>query len=229
MKKFLFLFSFLAGSTYVQAQDMFIGPKAGFNVANTWNAKGAVSGGSIGVQMGAVANYKINDHYAVQTEFLYSQKGYVLSENQAKIQLNYLDMPLLFNYNFVPGKSTKYYIRKLRGNFYAVAGPQLSVLLSGKVSMAQVPDYDLKSYAKPFDLSVVAGGGYKFHNGITIGANYAMGVRHIGGIFNEFVPVSARNSVIQGSVSYLLPIMLPKPKLKGTEKTKLKTQKMLWY
>ncbi len=231
MKKLLFLFSFLLGGTCVQAQDMLIGPKIGLNVANTWNADGAVSAGAgvAGPVLGGIANYKLNSYYSVQGEVLYSEKGYVLTENKAKVQLTYLDMPLLLNYNFIPGKTTKFFLRKDRGHFFLLAGPQLSILLKGKASFEKTEVADLKAYARPFDVSAVAGLGYKFHNGLNLNVNYALGLRPISGTPNEFVPVSARNGVAQVSMSYLLPVNFRVRKMEKYEKTKLKTQKELWY
>lgn len=229
MKKFLLLFSCLIGGTVAQAQDMYIGPKIGLNVSNPWNSKGTVSTGELGPHLGGIVNYGVNNKYAVQGEVVYSSKAYVIIENQAKVELNYLDVPLLFTYNFVPGLHTKYYLRKERGHFFVMAGPQLSILLNGKASIEKKEVADLKAYARPFDVSAVAGVGYKFHNGLNLSMNYALGLRTISGTPNEFVPVTVKNGVAQASISYLLPLTFPKRKMEENQKTKLKVQKELWY
>ncbi|KAA9324972.1 porin family protein [Adhaeribacter soli] len=208
MKKIIFCLSLLFSSTLTQAQDqpLSIGLKAGINASGGWNAENVVGSGNTGFHGGAVTNIRFADRHAVQTELLYSTKGFSYSGTTAKLHLSYLELPVLYQFHFTRVKKGKYYTRRqATGNLFATAGPQLSVLTGSKITQPETPDTDLYAYTRPFDISAVAGLGYRFNRGITISANYALGLRYLHGAPNPLMPEKVKNTTIQASVSYLIP------------------------
>ncbi len=81
-----------------------------------------------GFNIGIDALHKLNDKMALQAELFYSREGYkgnwtfdyeVITKGEFKDQYSFLNLPVFFKYNF-----TKH--------FYAMGGPQVSLLLSAK-------------------------------------------------------------------------------------------------
>jgi hypothetical protein len=95
-----------------------------------------------------------------------------------------------------------------------VAGPQLSVLLSSKAKNLRedlateggAASTNLYANTRPFDLSAVAGIGYKWKNGLSVDTRYALGLRNLQGANNSLVPEDAISSTVQVGITYLLPV-----------------------
>ncbi|MBK7095314.1 MAG: PorT family protein [Saprospiraceae bacterium] len=107
-------------------------------------------------------------YFAFQPEIVYSTQGakYKINSVDTKYNLDYINIPLLFQYMFDNG-------------FRIQAGPQVGFLLSAK-SKYNNSTIDNKNDLKPIDLSVSIGIGYIFPpSGFGIDARYNQGISNI--------------------------------------------------
>ena len=218
MKKLLLGAFLVLSGMAVQAQDVIrplsAGVKAGANMANILHHSS--SNESIyGVNAGLVANYLLTKQHALRAELLYSGKGFVQTEMNVKNSMSYLEMPVLYKRSFFCyRKGGNVSERNRKGNFFAIAGPQLSVLLTstakiqntGLAAEGTTATTELYAYTRPFDISAVAGVGYCLKNGFSIDARYALGLRDLHGAPHMLVPQNARNSTLQMGITYLMPV-----------------------
>ncbi|MFC5271152.1 porin family protein [Adhaeribacter terreus] len=218
MKKLLLGAFLVLSGMAVQAQDIIrplsVGIRAGANMANILK-DGSSSKSIYGVNAGITANYLANKKHAVRTELLYSDKGFEQSEINVKNSLTYLEMPVLYKRSFFCyRKGGNVSERNRKGNFFALVGPQFSVLLnstaeiqnSALVAEGAATTTDLYAYTRPFDISAVAGVGYCLKNGLSIDARYALGLRNLHGSPHALIPQNATNSTLQLGISYLMPV-----------------------
>ncbi|MBK0403410.1 PorT family protein [Adhaeribacter sp. BT258] len=218
MKKLLLGAFLVLSGMAVQAQEIIrplsAGLKAGANMANILQ-DGSSNKSIYGIQAGLVADYLLTKKHAVRAELLYSGKGFVQTEMQVKNSLTYLELPLLYKRSFFCHKKGGNVLERSRkGNFFALAGPQLSVLLSSTakiqnsalVAEGSATTTGLYAYTRPFDISAVAGVGYCLKNGFSIDARYALGLRHLHGSPHLLIPQNAQNSTLQMGISYLMPV-----------------------
>ncbi|MBX0291790.1 PorT family protein [Hymenobacter sp. HSC-4F20] len=159
-----------------------------------------------GFHAGLYATLPLGPRFAIEPGVGYSEKGTVLTGRipleqfdflnakvKATARMAYLDIPLL----------AKAY---LTDGFYVFAGPQASVLLSGKARVnasalgfsAFNEDFDIKDQFRPVDFSVTGGLGYQFQNGLGLSAGYDYGLSSLDKN-NNF---DAQNRVIKASVNY---------------------------
>ena len=102
----------LAGMcTVASAQTGFgWGVKGGLNLTGVTNL-GDNSQTKTGFVVGAFADYRFTDHFALSADVLYSRQGVSLGENdegvRTKARLNYLNVPILANYYIVGGLAVK--------------------------------------------------------------------------------------------------------------------------
>ena len=122
--------SILALSTFLcynlDAQIM-IAPKLGLNLAYLSDVKttnGEVKVPNLGINLGGVLSLSFTKMLSLQPELLYSVKGFKFNtvDNYAKMNANYLEIPVLAKYTF-KGKKIKGFVN---------LGPYFSYLMSGK-------------------------------------------------------------------------------------------------
>ena len=159
-----------------------------------------------GLYAGLYATLPLGPRFAIEPGIGYSEKGTMLTGRvpleqfdflNAKVtatgRLAYLDIPLL----------AKAY---LTDGLYVYAGPQASVLLSGKARVeasalgfsAFKKDFDVKDQFRTVDFAVVGGLGYQFQNGVGLSAGYDYGLSSLDKN-NRF---DAQNRVIKASLNY---------------------------
>lgn len=164
-----------------QAQDIKFGVKGGLNVASMTDID---AGSKISGHIGGFANFNFKK-WAIQPELLFSGQGakYELPGDDGKYALSYINIPVLFQYYFLP-------------EFYAEAGPQMGFLLSAKAKAGDV-SVDVKDGFKTVDIGSAIGVGYKFPIGVGVYARYNFG-------FTDLIDGNAdpRNSVFQLGASY---------------------------
>lgn len=211
LKKLLFLFVAFLSTSVLFAQNVHFGIKGGLNLS-TITVSGANIKGDLGYKpgfhIGAVIHSAISKEFSIQTEFLYSNQGYIYKETNAKMvgNLNYLAAPIMFVY--YPAKK-----------FSIEAGPQLSFLLShkAKVNVYQSNEFDplvsgntsanidLKDSSQSLEFGLNVGLGYKINDNVFFSGRYNFGLttankKETGsGASGE----EDRNSVFQFSVGYL--------------------------
>lgn len=172
----LFLFSSITSN----AQSS-VGFKGGIYISNSWFSSLPMETQQkelLGVQIGTVINLDLGDHFSIQTEFLYIEKGYDLESKgtissgltfQSKVQsrISYLEIPLMarLTYNLNLGRQ-----------IYLVGGPSVGYALFGKdksnftfngESFASTMDIDFETrQLERVDYGVAFGGGFIFKAGL---------------------------------------------------------------
>ncbi|MFZ5980979.1 MAG: porin family protein [Candidatus Zixiibacteriota bacterium] len=156
------------------------GVKAGLNLANLTGSD--IEGNKMMLTFGggAFVEYSFNPQFAIQPEALFMMKGTKAEEGDEKINLTYIEIPVLLKF-----KPT------MEGNFKPAifAGPALGLLLSAKADVYDeveeeiVEDVDIKDEMKSIDFGIAFGAGFMYMmqngGGITFDARYTMGMGKI--------------------------------------------------
>lgn len=174
------------------------------NVSDGGDYGGDNNESKFGFQLGANALMPINQNLRLETGLGYASKGYKSSyssqdgeesfSQEDKLNLSYLEAPILIRYQF---NNT---------GFNAYGGIQPALLLGAKQnseatgSMSQ--DIDVKDRFKGFDTSAVFGIGYEFNNGFMINAGYDLGLMNIAES-SEFGNATAKNRSFKISLGYI--------------------------
>jgi hypothetical protein len=166
MKRYLlgFLLTLIL-SVGANAQNLNLGVKGGLNVYN-------ISGGdqytsNIGIHFGLLSHIHLTDRIAVQPELLYSHQGTNISNIDTKLNLNYINVPVLFQYMFDNG-------------FRVQAGPQLGFLVAAKTIAGDVTTNVMDDYER-VDLGLGIGASYiNPGTGLGIDVRYNQGLTNIG-------------------------------------------------
>ncbi|MDR2037022.1 MAG: PorT family protein [Bacteroidales bacterium] len=164
---------------YAQAQFSF-GAKAGFNLVNIYGSDVEDVKMKPAFQAGLVADYSFIEAFAVQAGVMFAQQGwkvdnYLGGSDDAKINLNYIQIPINAMYKFSLGSSMK---------LFAQAGPYLGFGLGGKVKVGD-NDMDIKFgdgddidklyLDNAFDFGLGVGVGLQY-NSFQLGVGYNFGL-----------------------------------------------------
>ena len=149
------------------------GFKVGLNMANVSGDDVSGTDTKVGFAFGGFFTYNFSPTFALQPEFLYTMKGFTVSELGIDIDFkaNYLEIPVLFKLTFGTG-TTKPSL---------FAGPAIAFLMSSKAEALGV-SVDLKDVTKGTDVGIVFGGGVGFAVGsgtMTFDGRYTMGMSSI--------------------------------------------------
>ncbi len=172
----------MAGS--VNAQHVNMGIKSGLNVYNIHNDNGVKYDSKTGLHLGLLAHIHLNKIWAVQPELVYSAQGakYIFSNSETKLNLNYINVPVLLQYMFDNG-------------FRLQAGPQVGFLISAKTGNGT----DVKDNFKGIDFGLGLGAGYiKPSTGLGVDVRYNPGISNI----NENSSVKSTNRGFQLGIFY---------------------------
>ncbi len=163
----------LTANAQTEVGTITLQPKVGVNFANVTDSEGDMK---FGLVAGAEVEYQMAEQFSLTGGLLYSMQG--TKDSDAKMKLDYLNIPILANYEVIPGLKVK-------------AGVQPAFLMSAKVE-----DVDIKDICETFDFSIPIGASYEFSD-FVIDARYNIGVTSIGKGDD-----SGKNSVIQVTVGY---------------------------
>jgi hypothetical protein len=173
----------------VSAQHNNFGIKAGlnsYNINNEDNDAGFDS--KIGFHIGIISHIHLANQFAFQPELVFSMQGAEFRNDNVttKLNLNYVNVPLLFQYMFDNG-------------FRIQAGPQVGFLVSAKAETNNTSN-DVKDDFKGIELGVSAGASYVHPpSGFGVDARYNFGLSKI----NETGSDNAYNRGFQIGVFYL--------------------------
>jgi hypothetical protein len=163
---FLFLFNFSSNA------QIKIGVKGGLNFSN-------IRGGNTspdnrfrtGGHLGLYGHYTFKDKMGIQAELLFSQKGTRTEATPFSdyfVRINYLDLPVLFTYEFVDG-------------FTGQVGLQFSTPVGAYIKRSGYKtDYFIRHLNKSI-FSLPIGVNYELENGLNFGARADLGLSAIGG------------------------------------------------
>lgn len=196
MKKFLWMA--LAIITAISAKAQYregtwsLQPKVGLALSTLTNMPKLTATGDVdldktfffGYQIGAEVEYQMTDNFSLAAGLNYTSQGSnwkdykspAISVNDCKIDLGYVNMPVLANYYLLNGLAVK-------------AGVQLGVLVKSKfkgiVEVAdpsgRVPlllDDNYKDDCNKLDVSIPIGLSYEFDNHAVVEARYNLGLTH---------------------------------------------------
>ena len=173
MKKLLFSLGLLAtAATAAHAQE---GPKFGIRAgisANTLSGDNDPKGFktsdfsyALGGLAGVTANFGLSDLISIQPELLYNLKGTQILDSKVRLDLHYIDLPILLRVN--------------ADGPYFEAGPQVGYLISAKIGDANKARIETKDL-QGLSLGYVAGLGYKLTSGLSLGVRFNGGISSVG-------------------------------------------------
>lgn len=187
MKKIIAITAFMLFFVGIKAQNVEIIPKAGINIA-TQSMKGDKKA-KVGFQGGVGINFLTGlSGFSVQPELNFISKGasFKTTSGREKLNLNYLELPVLAKYSFGP--------------VYLNAGPSLGLRLGQG-------DKEKATYGamKKLDFGLQMGGGVAIAAGlgkIILDARYVLGLTNI----SDVKGVNIKNRGVQVSVGYAIPL-----------------------
>ncbi len=207
MKNTILAVAFLATILTSTAQEtnskITFGAKAGLNISSASIDRSYDSDVSslTGVNVGVFSNYKFDEKFAMQAELLFSTQGYNEYLNDGgyifdeKVMLNYINLPIVFQYSFVP-------------KFHIEAGPQIDFLLSGKFDgkyydpmfdeSTTVNNVDIKEYLKSVTFGISLGAGYDITSNLTATVRYHLGLSEV----DDLEGVKMKNRNFQVGLGY---------------------------
>lgn len=180
--------TFLIITAAAQAQHINIGIKGGLNAYNISGDNSSGLDTRYSFHIGLLGHIHINEQFALQPEIYYSSQGtqYKSNGSDASLKLNYINIPLLFQYMFDNG-------------FRIQAGPQLGILASASSEIGNTTT-DVKSSFKGTDIAVVMGLSYvKPSTSLGFDIRYNHGLTNI----NENSAVNSYNRGFQVGIFYL--------------------------
>lgn len=109
--------------------------------------------GRFGFGIGAVLDRSLTGQYDLHLEPMYLQKGATIDDSgdEVTFKISYLEIPVMFRYNFQSAGTTMP---------YAMAGPSIGYLLNAKFESGG-SEFDAKDQIRSFDLGIGIGGGVK--------------------------------------------------------------------
>jgi hypothetical protein len=169
----------------LSAQQTHFGVKAGVNLSSVEIDNGDDYNSKAGIHVGGLAHIHISQHFALQPELIYSmQGGKDEDDDDVKLKLNYINIPLLAQYMTLDG-------------FRLQTGPQIGFLTSAKSKVGDV-ERSVKDDLSSVDFSWTFGAGYLFPSGFGVDARYNHGISNI----SDDEIFEARNRVFQFGVFY---------------------------
>lgn len=185
MKKLMIIAAMLMAVVGVNAQNevgqFSIMPKAGVNIASMTKADNAKS--KIGLAVGVEAAYGVANNFELTAGFLYSMQGAKVDGTDTKINMDYLNVPILAQYYLVKGLAVK-------------AGVQVGFNTNAKAKNGDV-SADITTN-KTVDFSIPVGLSYEYAN-VVLDARYNIGMTKM------FEGADSKNSVIQITLGYKFP------------------------
>lgn len=150
------------------------------NAAAVSGIEGGIGKRRIGLAAGVYGHFMIGKrHFSIQPELLYSQKGFhgnvtgQFLQVHRKLKLNYIEIPVLFKYTFIPGAS-------VRPSIYL--GPYAGFNIVAEKVIADDLSLNSRSEIEAIDF------------GLSTGAGVALGRYHLGFRFTFAIAgVSSRN------------------------------------
>jgi hypothetical protein len=170
------------------AQHVNIGIKGGLNLSTIHQDNNAEISSRAGYHLGLLSHIHLANQFAMQPELVFSSQGakYNLSGATAIHKLNYVNVPVMFQYMFDNG-------------FRLQAGPQVGFLLNANSNRDNTSADVINSY-KTVDFGLGLGASYvNPATGFGVDARYNLGLRDI----SENSAVRATNRGFQFGVFYL--------------------------
>lgn len=177
-------------TTAINAQYINLGIKGGFNYYTIKSDNNALSKFKPGFNAGYLGHIHFTKHFALQPELWFSTQGYkynLSSGDEGTLKLNYLNLPVLFQFMFNRG-------------FRLQAGPQVGLLVFAK-SKNNNNSINSKDNFNTIDFAITTGFSYvNPPTGFGGDLRYNFGISNI----NKYGTVKSINSGLQLGIFYLL-------------------------
>lgn len=187
---------FIFWTLQLSAQDLKIGAKGGLNVAS-FGGDFVDVGPRAGFHLGLYGNREQTDRVNLQAELLYSLQGVKIEDEDIRVNLSYINIPLLAQVK----------LPEIVEGLSAHGGLQFGFLLSANEKgtfRGNTVDLDIKDDFKGLDASFVIGAGYEMESGLNFGLRYNAGLNDINNQTDEDADAKVNNQVFQIWVAYLL-------------------------
>ncbi|KIO53450.1 porin family protein [Flavobacterium hibernum] len=208
-KTMLILYTLFIGVTVMAQNDKVkLGVKAGLNISSlTFDESELSSSSKTGFTAGVMVEIPLAKNFSLQPELLYSQQGTktsffdqdVTNSNfKGRIELNYLNIPLMLKYYVIKGLSIQ-------------AGPQIGLLLKANskyqdnfLGYENQESFNLKKYSNGIDTSINFGLGYQFKDKFYTDFRYNISYSNVfkDGDANYFINHDMKNRVFQITIGY---------------------------
>jgi hypothetical protein len=191
MKKMnAFVAALLISIVGVAQDEPKFGLKGGLNVSTLSYNNNTDADWKTGFHLGGLAHVHLTPSFSLQPEIYYSSqgvKGIPYINNTLNLNLSYVNVPILLQYNFANG-------------FRLQGGPQVGFMtgVSDKVNDVEQNAYTTANF-KTVDFSIPLGLSYLGFSGLGVDTRYNIGVSNV----LKADPVSARNNVFQVGAFYL--------------------------
>lgn len=184
MKKLMMIVAMMVATLSANAQNevgqITLKPMAGMTMSTITDDSDAKM--KIGLVAGAEAEYGVAENFGITAGLLYSMQG-CKYDGDLKMNLEYLNIPILANYYVMPGLAIK-------------AGIQPGFLMSAKYSK-DGNSLDVKDDCETVDISIPVGASYEFDN-FVVDARYNFGLTK----GNKHGDDSQKNSVFMLTIGY---------------------------
>ena len=199
---------FLCTAVTAQTEKIKLGVKAGLNISSlNFDESELNSSDKTGFSAGIMVEVPLTKKFSIQPEMLYSQQGaktsysvadVTNSQYKSKMELNYLNIPVMLKYYVAKGLSLQ-------------AGPQIGILLEANndyhdnfLGYNNHENFDLKKYSSGIDSSVNFGLGYQFKDKLYADIRYNISYTDVFKSENEynFINSVMKNRVFQITVGY---------------------------
>ena len=208
-KTMLILYTLFIGVTVMAQNDKVkLGIKAGLNISSlTFDESELSSSSKTGFTAGVMVEIPLAKNFSLQPELLYSQQGTktaffdqdVTNSNfKGRIELNYLNIPLMLKYYVIKGLSIQ-------------AGPQIGLLLKANskyqdnfLGYENQESFNLKKYSNGIDTSINFGLGYQFKEKFYTDFRYNISYSNVfkDSDANYFINHDMKNKVFQITIGY---------------------------
>jgi len=123
-----------------------------------------------GFHFGIMTDLNIKQNFSFRPGILFSQRGYRINEGDEnfKLNINYLDIPLTFTYSFLPKKK----------GLFVEAGPNILYLLGARQTSNGV-NQNFNGFINNIDIGLVGGVGYRISYNLGLGINCNYGLRNL--------------------------------------------------
>ncbi|OKL41214.1 porin family protein [Pontibacter flavimaris] len=188
MKKTLLLFVFMLATVFAANAQAQLGVRVGANYAGLTGDETSASDRMFRFHAGLISRFYLttDEFFAIQPELLFSQKGGESEDDDFKIKLSYIDVPVLAHIN--------------AGPIFFEAGPQVSFRVGGDIEVNGTNiDDDLDQF-KRTSLGYAAGVGFAAPMGLTVGVRYNGDISQLNDDDNA---PEYRNSVFMLTLGYM--------------------------
>ncbi len=192
MKKLILQLVTICAITFSTAQEtktsygsskINLGAKVGLNLATL---TGDIDNNKTltGFHIGGMAEFLLNDSFAIQPELLFSAQG-TKFDSDDKIKLSYINVPIMAKYYATEGLSIE-------------AGPQIGFLVNSEQEV-EGRTFDFNNVSE-IDFGLNFGLGYTLHSGLNFSARYNVGLSNIIDVDGSTEDI--KNGVFQFSLGY---------------------------